>query len=108
MVEASDTALPRFTYHPDPLATGSFVLSSTECLACAKSRGWIYVGPTYCEAELDDHLCPSCIADGTAHRKFGVEFVDPLGVGASLPHDRDRWLRQLIRNSSWWSIGPLC
>lgn len=57
MVEASDTALPRFTYHPDPLATGSFVLSSTECLACAKSRGWIYVGPTYCEAELDDHLC---------------------------------------------------
>lgn len=81
MVEAGDTVLPHFTYHPDPVATGSIIPSDTECLACEKSRGWIYVGPTYCQAELDEHLCPWCIADGTAHRKFGVEFVDPLGVG---------------------------
>ena len=74
-------ALPEFRYHPDPLRTGSITPSSVECRACKKSRGWIYVGPTYCEDELDEQLCPWCIADGSAHLLFGVEFVDPPGVG---------------------------
>jgi uncharacterized protein len=81
MSELPIAALPSFRYHPDPVATGSIVPSTNECFACKSSRGWIYTGPTYCEAELDEHLCPWCIADGTAHRTFGVEFVDPQGVG---------------------------
>jgi len=81
MPEVSTTALPRFTYHPDPIATGSIIPSDAKCLVCEKPRGWIYVGPAYCENELDDSICPWCIADGTAHQKFGVEFIDPLGIG---------------------------
>ena len=81
MAELDVTVLPTFKYHPDPIASGSIIPSSSKCVACEVSRGWIYVGPTYCETDLDERLCPWCIADGTAHRKFGVEFVDPAGVG---------------------------
>ena len=69
-------ALPTFRYHPDPLGSGSVVASTTECRCCGQARGCIYAGPVYAEDDLDDALCPWCIADGRAHRKFDAEFVD--------------------------------
>jgi uncharacterized protein len=77
----TESALPRFTYHPDPVATGSIAKSEAECVACHQQRGWIYAGPVYCERDLDESLCPWCIADGIAHDLFGAEFVDPPAVG---------------------------
>lgn len=73
--------LPPFPYHPDPIATGSIVASDTVCRCCGQARGFAYSGPVYSEEELDDALCPWCIADGSAASKFGAEFVDPAGVG---------------------------
>ena len=32
-------------------------------------------------AELDDAICPWCIADGAAHSKFDASFTDDAGVG---------------------------
>jgi hypothetical protein len=32
----------------------------------------------YAEAELDDQLCPWCIADGRAAAKFDAQFTDVL------------------------------
>ena len=55
--------------------------SDSTCMGCERKRGWIYLGPTFCEAELDERLCPWCIADGTAHTKFGAEFVGSPAVG---------------------------
>lgn len=80
-VSMSEMSLPMFTYHPDPVASGSVVPSDKSCVACQQVRGWIYVGPVYSEAEIDEALCPWCIADGTAHRLFGAEFVDREAVG---------------------------
>jgi uncharacterized protein CbrC (UPF0167 family) len=68
--------LPVFRYHPDPIASGSIVPSTAECVCCGEKRGFIYAGPAYCEAELDDALCPWCIADGSAHEKFDASFTD--------------------------------
>ncbi len=73
--------LPRFPYHPDPLATGSVEPSKEPCLACGKARGFIYAGPVYAEAELEGSFCPWCVADGSAHAKFEADFVDRDGVG---------------------------
>ncbi len=73
--------LPTFKYHPDPLATGSVERSKTVCACCNKARGHIYTGPVYSEESYDDCLCPWCIADGSAHKKLGVEFHDGAGVG---------------------------
>jgi uncharacterized protein CbrC (UPF0167 family) len=81
-MSAVDAAsLPKFRYHPDPVATGSIISTEKVCVACELPRGWIYAGPTYCEADLDDPLCPWCIADGTAHLKFNLRFVDAAAVG---------------------------
>lgn len=73
--------LPRFTYHPDPLATGSIVPSDGACRVCGRARGFIYAGATYAEENLDEAICPWCIADGSAATRFGAEFVDAAGIG---------------------------
>jgi uncharacterized protein len=78
--------LPSFRYHPDPLATGSIKRSTVTCVCCSSARGYVYVGPVFAEEELDEQLCPWCIADGSAHERFGAEFVDIDAVG-----DRGTW-----------------
>lgn len=71
--------LPIFRYHPDPIATGSIAAEpDMPCLGCNRIRGYIYKGPVYTEKNfiLNDHLCPWCIADGTAAKLFGATFTD--------------------------------
>ena len=75
------SVLPTFKYHPDPVATGSIVQLSQECASCHSIREWIYAGPVYGAFEDQPIICPWCIADGTANRVLGVEFVDPPGIG---------------------------
>lgn len=69
-------SLPAFRYHPDPIASGSVVTSTTKCKCCKKVRGFIYGGPAYSDDDLDDALCPWCIADGSANEKYDATFVD--------------------------------
>jgi len=76
--------LPTFRYHPDPIATGSIEASDKTCVCCGRQRGFIYVGPAYCEQNLVECLCPWCIADGSAHIMFKVEFTDMALVGGCL------------------------
>ncbi|MFB9346169.1 MULTISPECIES: CbrC family protein [Streptomyces] len=72
--------LPAFPYHPDPLATGAVVESSTTCLCCGRARGFIYTGSVYAVEELSSLLCPWCIADGSAAAKYDAHFIgDPVG-----------------------------
>ena len=68
--------LPEFKYHPNPLATGSVVESNTVCLCCGESRGYIYTSSVYAPKELHNEICPWCIADGSAAKKFRATFVD--------------------------------
>ena len=72
--------LPVFVYHPDPVATGSIVPSDKTCLVCGRARGFIYTVATLGPGSVDD-ICPWCIADGSAHEKFEVQFSDWDGVG---------------------------
>lgn len=69
-------SLPAFRYHRDPVASGSVVASPAACACCGAKRGYVYAGPVYSEDDLDDSLCPWCIADGSAHAKFDATFVD--------------------------------
>jgi len=72
--------LPNFKYHPDPIATGSIAPSAAICPVCKESKGYAYTGLPYGTSEVEN-ICPWCIADGSAHKQFGVEFTDPEGVG---------------------------
>jgi uncharacterized protein CbrC (UPF0167 family) len=73
--------LPVFKYHPDPLATGSIMQSDKKCRCCGRTTGFIYAGPVYAEDELDQAICPWCIADGSAAEKFEATFTDESGIG---------------------------
>src|SRR5512147_1560630 len=77
--------LPGFRYHPDPLASGSVVASDKTCRCCGKARGYIYAGPVYAEDELEESICPWCIADGAANRKFDATFFDAEAVADEVP-----------------------
>ena len=68
--------LPEFHYHPDPIATGNVKPSDKTCQCCAQSRGYIYVGSVYAIDELNEAICPWCIADGSAAKKFDAMFAD--------------------------------
>jgi uncharacterized protein CbrC (UPF0167 family) len=78
-------SLPLFRYHPDPLGSGSVVASGGSCRCCGQARGYLYAGPVYAEAALDDALCPWCIADGSAHDRFHATFVDEAAFGVETP-----------------------
>lgn len=72
---------PIFLYHPDPIATGSIIESRNECRCCGNAPGYVYCGPVYAVEELEESICPWCIADGSAAEKFDAEFTDSASVG---------------------------
>ncbi|MFA0570844.1 CbrC family protein [Vibrio gallaecicus] len=80
--------LPIFKYHPDPLATGSIEVSDEVCECCEKATGYIYSSTLYAQEEVE-FICPWCIADGLAAKKFDGTYIDdyPLinaGLGESV------------------------
>jgi uncharacterized protein CbrC (UPF0167 family) len=96
--------LPVFLYHPDPIATGSIEPSTTPCKVCGQARGYIYAGPVYTahEEDLDDAICPWCIADGSAHERFAAEFTDPASIGGD---DWDEVADAVIEAVAWRTPG---
>ena len=68
--------LPTFRYHPDPVATGSFVVARDRCPYCGAEPTYVYAGPIYAIDEPDPP-CPRCIADGSFAARFDAEFTDP-------------------------------
>ncbi|MFC4160676.1 CbrC family protein [Chitinimonas lacunae] len=67
--------LPLFRYHPDPIATGAVEPSDSICQCCGQARGYLYTGSIYALEDLD-HICPWCIADGSAAARFDASFID--------------------------------
>lgn len=66
--------LPKFKYHPDPIKTGSIERSKNICESCGRKTGYVYTGTVFSEKELEEGICPWCIADGSAHKKFSATF----------------------------------
>jgi uncharacterized protein len=80
--------LPKFNYHPDPIATGAIKKTGKRCSCCSEQRGYEYTSSIYCR-ERPESICPWCIADGSAAEKFDGVFSDghPLsreGIGQSI------------------------
>lgn len=71
--------LPHFRYHPDPVSTGAIeAIADLECPCCGLCTGWAYATEPYGLGDQPANLCPWCIADGSAARKFGSEFVGDI------------------------------
>jgi hypothetical protein len=102
--------LPTFKYFRDPLAAGSFKLDpDIPCLGCSCIRGYIYAGPVYTEKNfiLQNHLCPWCIADGTAAKRFGASFND-AGMMDDVPEEVMKEIEERTPGfESWQGAGWL-
>lgn len=70
------SSFPSFPLFYDPVGEKSFEQRESVCAGCGKSQPWTYVGPQYGEGELDEPLCPWCIADGSAAAKLKRSFND--------------------------------
>lgn len=79
--ERESMSFPSFKYHPDPIATGSIEARVISCACCGETREYVYVGPVYSEADLEEAICPWCIRTGLAHDKLGVDFTDLDAIG---------------------------
>ncbi|MHA1947145.1 MAG: CbrC family protein [Candidatus Hodarchaeales archaeon] len=71
--------LPYFKYHPEPLRTRMFKERKGKCPICQKQSEIIYVGPFYSEKEVKN-ICPWCIKDGNAAKKYNGAFHDSQSV----------------------------
>lgn len=102
--------LPQFRYHPDPLRSGSIEVSQTECRCCGRPRGYIYTGPVYAEEELDEAICPWCIADGSAAKQFEAQFVDEEALSTDASEDvYEELSRRTPGYNSWQNEQwPVC
>ncbi len=69
--------IPNFKYHKDPLNTGAFIENKDgkKCSCCNMISKYIYLEPYYSKKRISC-LCPDCISNGEAHRKFNMEFQD--------------------------------
>ncbi|WP_276641876.1 CbrC family protein [Trichococcus flocculiformis] len=67
--------LPKFKYNENPVGNGIIVKESGKCPVCGKKTDYVYKGPFYSAEEAED-ICPWCIADGSAAKKFNGEFQD--------------------------------
>lgn len=81
------TILPKFKYHPDPVATGAFKVSDATCESCGKARGYVYAAPIYAIEDVES-VCPWCIDDGSLERRYDATLNDghPLRL-AGLPSE---------------------
>lgn len=67
-------SIPKFKYHPDPIKTGSIKLEKIVCTVCGKESNCTYGGPFYSRTDIGK-VCPNCIADGSAAKKYDCEFT---------------------------------
>jgi len=70
-----DIEFPIFKYHKDPINSGSIITGSFTCPVCKKDRTYAYVGPFFSIEDVEN-ICPWCIADGSAAKKYDGEFQD--------------------------------
>lgn len=67
--------LPQFRYYPDPVGTGAFEEGEEKtCPCCGKKSTVYYSILPYC-IENVENLCPLCISNGEAARKYDATFV---------------------------------
>ena len=80
--------LPAFKYHPNPIETGAFQKGTPQkCDCCGCETDIWYESPFYSIDDVDC-ICPECISNGAAAKKFDGEFQDADNVGKVSDSDK--------------------
>lgn len=91
--------LPRFKYNPDAVSLGIIKNERTLCPVCEREREYVYMGPFYSVEEIGG-ICPWCIKDGAAARKYGGAFQD---AGSCDPVEDQARLEELTKRTPGYS-----
>jgi hypothetical protein len=67
--------LPKFKYHPDPVGTGAFIEGEAMICPCCGKGSTVYYATIPYSRENVENLCPVCISNGEAAKKFDAEFI---------------------------------
>lgn len=71
----------KFKYHPNPIETGAFKEGEPQsCDCCGKMTTIWYEAPFFTSKDDIDCICPNCIFDGSASKKFDGEFQYPYST----------------------------
>lgn len=84
--DTRDAPLPVFRYYPDPLADGSITMETEICECCEMLTPYICTTLIY-SAQTVDFICPWCVADGSAAKKFNGGFQSLQNVPETVPND---------------------
>ena len=64
--------LPKFRYHPNPIASGAIVNQDGTCACCEKDVDHLYMGHLFSIHDLEEKLCPWCIGSGEANATLNL------------------------------------
>ncbi|RAS74433.1 CbrC family protein [Priestia endophytica] len=84
--------LPVFRYNPNALELEFIEKEETLCPVCEKEREYTYTGHFYSVEDVEG-ICPWCIADGSAAKKYDGEFQDE---GCCEDVEEERLVEELI------------
>lgn len=79
---------PHFKYHPNAYKLDLFVEEEGTCDVCQKEQFLKYEASFYAE-EDPNYICPFCIADGSAAKKYDGSFNDYCGIEGVSPDPND-------------------
>lgn len=70
-------ALPTFPYFENPYSglQTRFEPTDEACACCGVARGLVYTGNVYGDDDGEPRVCPWCVADGSAAKRFRGVFV---------------------------------
>ena len=84
--------LPQFPYYPDPVGTGAFEEGEEKtCPCCGKKSTVYYSILPYC-IENVENLCPLCISNGEAARKYDATFIQDAEWNGEPDKEKDEEL----------------
>ena len=84
--------LPQFRYYPDPVGTGAFEEGEAKtCPCCGKKSTVYYSTMPYC-VENVENLCPLCISNGEAAKKYNATFIQDAEWNGEPDKEKDEEL----------------
>ena len=92
-------SLPEFKYNPNAEKLGIIKREKTICPVCNEERDAVYTGPFYSTEEVDG-ICPWCIKDGNAAKKYEGEFQDAASCDSV---DKKEYLIELTTRTPGYS-----
>lgn len=93
------TDLPTFKYNPNALELGIIKAEKIKCSVCLQEKNYNYQSSFYSTHQVEN-ICPWCIKDGSAAKKYNGVFVD---VANCEKVNREEFIEELTTKTPTYS-----